>query len=156
MKLRDLIVSTAILDGDRIAGKPHLFQTLLTMLASAGHLPAAAIDSIVERLSEREALATTGIGLGVAIPHTKHRDVTRTIGMLAVCRPPIWFESLDGEATDIIVLYLGPPDRPGTDSRELSRCSLRLLQQLRTAEFRESLRRSKTADEIAELLAGID
>ena len=156
MTLRDLIVSTAVLDGDQIPGKAELFRILLDRLAAAGLVPTASIDSIVERLLGREALGTTGIGLGIAIPHTRHPDVIMTMGMLAVCHPPLWYESLDGEPADIIVLYLAPTDRRTADARETTYCSHRLLQQLRDEEFRQTLRGLKTGAEIADLLAQIE
>ena len=69
------------------------------------------------RHSKREMLGSTGIGRGVAIPHTKHASVERLLGTMAVSQAGVAFDSLDGEPVFIFVLLISPQDRPGDHLR---------------------------------------
>ena len=66
---------------------------------------------------KREELGSTGIGRGVAVPHTKHPSVDRLIGTVGVSQEGIDFQSLDGEKVHLFFLLVSPPDRPGDHLR---------------------------------------
>src|SRR5579862_8714747 len=112
MSLGDIICHTAILDGGPAVGKADLVARLATLLADAGHVPHADVPAITAAVLRRERLGSTGIGRGVAVPHARHAAVARPLGVLAVCRPPVWFDAIDAEPVDILALVLTPPDRP--------------------------------------------
>src|SRR4051812_46292609 len=113
MSLADIIACTAIIDGGPALSKAELIDRLLKLFAQAGHVPHADVPGIHAAVLRRERLGSTGIGRGLAIPHARHHAVDRPLGILAVCRPPVEYESLDGEPVDIVALVLTPQDRPG-------------------------------------------
>jgi hypothetical protein len=82
--------------------------------------------------------------------------VPHPLGILAVCRPPVAFDSLDGESVDLVALILAPPDRPGQHLGDVSRWSDGLVRRLADADFSRRLRQAGSAAEIEELLQAAD
>lgn len=152
MSLASTFVFTAIIDGSTAVSKAELIGRLLTLLAQAGHVAHAAVPDMRDAILRREHLDSTSIGEGLAIPHAKHQDVQRPLGVLAVCRPPVEFDALDGEPVDIIALILAPLDRPGQHLGEASRGSEGLVRRLADEPFCQRLRQAESAEEIKEIV----
>jgi PTS system fructose-specific IIA component/PTS system nitrogen regulatory IIA component len=110
------------------------------------------LESIVRAILNREDLGSTGIGRGVAVPHTKHASVTDLVGAVGVSSEGVDFNSLDGERVHVFFLLISPPDRPGDHLRALENIS----RQLRNDTFCRFLKQSKTAEEIRQLLDEVD
>ena len=101
---------------------------------------AARVDSVNPEvlrkvLEERELLASTAIGDGIAIPHGKMDAVGRLIGALGRARAGIEFESIDGKPTHLVFMLVAPASSTGVHLKALARLS-RLF---RDADFRERL-----------------
>jgi PTS system fructose-specific IIA component/PTS system nitrogen regulatory IIA component len=101
---------------------------------------------------KREDLGSTGIGRGVAVPHTKHPSVSRLVGTVAVSHDGVNFESLDGEPVQLFFLLVSPPDRPGDHLRALENIS----RQLRDETFCRHLKSAKGPMDIQHLLEEAD
>ncbi len=121
-------------------------------LLDAGKIPADQYESIVKAILNREELGSTGIGRGVAVPHTKHASVDRLIGTVGVSQHGIDFQSLDGEKVHLFFLLVSPPDRPGDHLRALENIS----RQLREDMFCRFLKQAKSAEDIKLLLEESD
>jgi mannitol/fructose-specific phosphotransferase system IIA component (Ntr-type) len=150
MPLRDLFVGTALLEGGRELPKSELIAPLLQLLAQQGHFSRWEVPGVLDTVLRRERLGSTGIGRGVALPHGRHPAVPRPLGVLAVCRPPVAFDSLDGEPVDILALILVPPSQPSQPERQFAE----LLRSLTNQELSRRLREVDSADELEELVAG--
>src|SRR5712691_4844168 len=125
---------------------------MIGSLAAANLLKTAESEEIVRAVLKRELLGSTGIGRGVAIPHTKHSSVERLIGTVALSRPGVSFESLDGEPVHVFVLLISPQDRPGDHLRALENVS----RSLRDDGFVHSLEKATTRDTVWSLLQEAD
>ena len=150
MRLSEFVVREAILPQLDAATKEGVIRELVASLRAAGQFPSADPDDIVRAILKRELLGSTGIGRGVAIPHTKHNGVERLAGTVAVSPTGVPFESLDGEPVYVFVLLISPQDRPGDHLRALenvSRC-------LRDDNFVRALRSAETREAIWALLEG--
>jgi PTS system nitrogen regulatory IIA component len=79
-------------------------------------------DAVYRAFAERERVASTGIGSGVAMPHGRVR-VDRPRMALAICREGLQFDSLDGEPARILVALLTPYEHPGHQIKMLARVS---------------------------------
>ena len=97
MKFADFVCVEAIRAELESVDKPSAIEELVSALVQAGAIPAAERDGIVKAIMKREELGSTGIGRGIAVPHTKHSSVDRLIGTVGVCCDGIDFISLDGE-----------------------------------------------------------
>ena len=152
MRMSDFVVRDAILAELSAANKEGVIREMVESLRAAGQFRGADLEDIVRAILKREFLGSTGIGRGVAIPHTKHNSVERLIGTVAISSKGIAFDSLDGEPVHVFVLLISPQDRPGDHLRALENVS----RSLRDDSFVRSLRAAKTREEITALLDRAD
>ena len=152
MRMSDFVIREAIVPDLRATTKEGVIREMVESLRAAGQFKGAEPEDIIRAILKRELLGSTGIGRGVAIPHTKHNSVERLIGTVAVSHQGVSFESLDGEPVQVFVLLISPQDRPGDHLRALenvSRC-------LRDDNFVKALRAATTRDQIWALLEKYD
>jgi PTS system fructose-specific IIA component/PTS system nitrogen regulatory IIA component len=148
MKFSDFVCPDAIRANLKADDKEGAIREMALALQEAGKIPADQYESIVKAILNREELGSTGIGRGVAVPHTKHPSVDRLVGAAAVSREGVDFASLDGEKVQLLFLLVSPPDRPGEHLRALES----ITRQLRDDTFCRFLKQSKTAEEVKQLL----
>jgi nitrogen PTS system EIIA component len=86
-------------------------------------------------LEERELLASTAIGDGIAIPHGKLDTVEQLVGTLGRSVPGLEFDSIDGKPTHLVFMLVAPSSSTGIHLKALARLS-RLF---RDADFRRRL-----------------
>lgn len=152
MKLCDFVKPVAIVADLRAVDKEGVIQELVAGLVEAGQLKAAEQGSIVQAILKREELGSTGIGRGIAVPHTKHPSVEQLVGAVGVSSEGVDFQSLDGEPVQLFFLLVSPPDRPGDHLRALENIS----RQLRDDTFCRFLKQAKSPEEIYQLLEEAD
>src|SRR5437870_1942248 len=152
MRMSDFVIREAIAPELKANTKEGVIREMVEGLRKAGYFKTTEPEDIVRAILKRELLGSTGIGRGVAIPHTKHPSVERLIGTVAVSRNGVPFESLDGEAVHVFVLLISPQDRPGDHLRALENVS----RALRDDSFVRALRQATTREEIWKLLEEAD
>ena len=84
MKLSDFVVREAILVDLQATGKEDAIREIVGILNRAGKLADGDQESVARAILGREELGSTGIGQGVAVPHTRHPTVDRLIGTVAL------------------------------------------------------------------------
>jgi mannitol/fructose-specific phosphotransferase system IIA component (Ntr-type) len=152
MKFADFVCREAVRPELGAQEKEEVIREIAGALAEAGEVAEEEIDSIVKAIMKREELGSTGIGRGVAVPHTKHPSVSRLVGTVGVSHEGLDFKSLDGEKVELFFLLISPPDRPGDHLRALENIS----RQLRDDTFCRFLKQAKTAGDITLLLDEAD
>ncbi|MGE0787172.1 MAG: PTS sugar transporter subunit IIA [Sandaracinaceae bacterium] len=107
MKLSDILTPQRVDVRDRVADKPASLRALAELLERGADdvIDASAIAAV---LAEREALASTGVGSGVAVPHGRAANLPALIAALLIVRDGVEFESIDGLPAHIFVALLGP------------------------------------------------
>src|SRR6516162_110940 len=152
MRMSDFVVRESISATLGAASKESAIRELVENLRTAGYFAGSEPEEIIKAIHKRELLGSTGIGRGVAIPHTKHPSVNQLIGTVAISRTGVPFESLDGEPVFVFVMLISPQERPGDHLRALenvSRC-------LRDDNLVRSLRQATTPQQVWELLGRHD
>jgi PTS system nitrogen regulatory IIA component len=152
MRMSDFVAREAIIPELKATTKEGVIREMVEGLKAAGYIKGGDSDDIVKAILKRELLGSTGIGRGVAIPHTKHSSVDRLIGTVAISPQGVAFESLDGEPVHVFVLLISPQDRPGDHLRALENVS----RSLRDDGFVRSLRHTNGRDAIWNLLDEAD
>jgi nitrogen PTS system EIIA component len=152
MKLKEFVVADAIVPDLQAASKEDAIRAMVASLKSSGAIPEADEEGIISAILKREELGSTGIGNGVAVPHTKHPSVDRLVATVALSKSGVDFASLDGEDVFILFLLVSPPDRPGDHLRGLENIS----RHLRDQTFCSFLRQSNTTKDILDLLDEAD
>lgn len=142
MKITDILNREAsILDLSSTA-KDALLAEMAGALAQAEESLDA--DSLLHVLREREALQSTGIGEGVAIPHGKVPGLDRLMATFARSTKGVDFDSIDGQPTHLFFLLVVPEQSGGQHLKALARIS----RFFRDASFRERLLAAEDIDEI--------
>src|SRR3990172_7065796 len=144
MKLSDFVVPDAILPNLAANSKENAIRLMVESLKASGSIRPGDEESIVAAILKREELGSTGIGMGVAVPHTKHPSVDKLIATVALAKDGVDFASLDGDDVYILFLLVSPPDRPGDHLRGLENIS----RHLRNQNFCNFLRQATTKDAV--------
>ncbi|NIL97959.1 MAG: PTS transporter subunit EIIA [Planctomycetales bacterium] len=152
MKFADFVCTAAIRPDLKADTKEDVIREIAGALAEAGEIAEEELDSIVKAIMKREELGSTGIGRGVAVPHTKHPSVGQLVGTVGVSHEGLDFKSLDGEKVQLFFLLISPPDRPGDHLRALENIS----RQLRDDTFCRFLKQAKTVSDVTQLLEEAD
>ena len=149
MHLTDFLDFEAIKPGLSAGTK----RSLLNQLASlAGNRLGVAPSEIVETISEREKLGSTGFGQGVAIPHGKVEGLTQIYCLFARLSEPVGYKAIDGEPVDLVFLLLSPPDAGAEHLKALAAIS----RVIRNAATLEKMRGARSRDALAAVLMGAD
>ena len=113
--------------------KQGALAELVERLIAAGVLPSPLRDTALSALREREAKMSTGMQLGIAIPHAKIDGIPCMVAALALSARGIPFASLDGLPARIFIITISPLDEIGTHVRFLADISQILANDQRRA-----------------------
>jgi PTS system nitrogen regulatory IIA component len=132
-----------------VAGKKPLFQALGSL---AEEIYGIDERKVVERLTERERLGSTGFGGGIAIPHGKIDGLNEVVGLFAQLAQPIDFAAVDDMPVDLVFMLLSPIDAGADHLKALAQVS----RALRDKAFVAKLRGAASDDALTALLAPSD
>jgi len=152
MKLSDFVVQDAIVVDLKATGKEEAIREIVGSLHAAGQVSEADLDSVIRAILGREELGSTGIGQGVAVPHTRHPTVNRLVGTVALSKKGVDFAALDGDPVNIFFLLISPPNQPGDHLRALENIS----RHLKDERFVSFLRQAKTREQVIDVLNDAD
>jgi mannitol/fructose-specific phosphotransferase system IIA component (Ntr-type) len=150
MRMSNFVVRDAIVPALTAVTRDAVVREMVAGLQAAGQFPNTDLDDIVKAVLRREQLGSTGIGRGIAIPHSRHAAVGALVGTIALSKPGVPFESIDGEPVHVFVLLISPQDRPGDHLRALEN----VVQALRDDAFVAALRACETRDQVWDLING--
>jgi PTS system nitrogen regulatory IIA component len=146
MRILDLVPPGAVVDGLRSETKEGVLRELSEVVCRL--LPSLSPDRLASILMEREALGSTGIGEGVAIPHGKVPGIERLVAAFGRSLEGVQFASLDGKPARLFFLVVAPENSAGMHLKALARIS-RLLKDER---FRRKLLAAEGADGLLQVL----
>lgn len=150
MKIVDFIREDLVVPELRASAKQEAIDELATHLAS--RLDAVRRDELIRVLTEREKLASTAIGEGVAIPHGKLNAIGQLVACVGRTRAGLDFDSMDGRPTHIFFVLVAPDNSTGVHLKALARIS-RLF---KDPEFRTRLMAASDASEMFRVIADED
>jgi nitrogen PTS system EIIA component len=152
MHLGDFILEEAITGELRAAEKPEVLAEMVGTIVEAGCLAPEDADSVVEALKQREEIGSTGIGLGVAMPHAKHPSVRRLLGAYAHSSAGVDYDSLDGQPVKAVFLILWPDGVIGPHLEAIAQVS----KMLKRGDLLDRLKGTSDRKSIVELFARAD
>ncbi|MBU3911149.1 MAG: PTS sugar transporter subunit IIA [Candidatus Omnitrophica bacterium] len=148
MKIFDFLNEKAVSADLKSETKKGIMQELTDLLVKAGELKPKMRDASVKILLNREALGSTGIGQGVAIPHGKCEHVKELVGAFGVSKKGINFDSLDGEPAYLFFLLMAPIESSGPHLKALARIS----KLLKDKYFRDSLKNAENEKTLLKIM----
>jgi nitrogen PTS system EIIA component len=150
MKILDLIQRDTVVPHLKGRTKPQILRELAANLVA--QRPELDREQVTRVLIEREDLASTAIGEGVAIPHGKLPGVAQITACLGRVKGGIDFDSMDGQPTYLFFVLVAPENSTGAHLKALARIS-RLF---KDPEFRQRLLAAEGAEEMYATLAAED
>ena len=148
MKIADILKPDGVLYNVKAKSKKQLLTELATLAAKKTGLDAVAV---LDALIERERLGTTGIGFGVALPHTRLATLKKIFCGFATSEP-VDFDSVDNKPVDLAFVLLVPESAGADHLKALARLS-RLL---KNENVVAALRKATSAKELYELITEND
>lgn len=141
MKLQDILTTELIKVPLISLEKTQIIAEMVDMLVKARRIKDR--DQVLKAILDREAVLSTGVGDGVAIPHGKAEAAPEIVAALGIARQPVDFEAIDDKPVSLVWLIVGPPSQTGQHLKALSRIS-RLVHE---RHFRERLIGAMDADD---------
>jgi mannitol/fructose-specific phosphotransferase system IIA component (Ntr-type) len=132
----------------KASDKKGVIEVLLEAVAANGGLAPEKKAAVLEALLEREALTSTGLGYGLAVPHVKTNDVDRIQIVFGRSIKGIDFESLDGNPAHFFFLVLAPTHEIEAYLRVLSAISFLMKDEAN----RRAILRARSADDVIRVL----
>jgi mannitol/fructose-specific phosphotransferase system IIA component (Ntr-type) len=136
MRLSELLNPQSVTTRLKARTKREAVAELVELLESAHGL--ASQGEILDRVLRREAMMSTGIGNGIAIPHGKARLVDRLVAACGVAPEGIEYESVDGEPATLFVLLVAPESGGALHVKVLANISRLLKEETVRRALRES------------------
>ncbi|MGR3177045.1 MAG: PTS sugar transporter subunit IIA [Candidatus Anammoxibacter sp.] len=152
MKLMEFIVKDAIIPDLKSTEKKEVIKEMVDALKEANSINKDEVKDILRALNKREELGSTGIGKGVAVPHTKHSSIKSIVGLVARSVNGVEFDALDGEPVYLFFLLLSPSDSSSSHLSALERIS----NVIRDGDFRRFIKEASSKKEIIETIEEVD
>ena len=149
MRMSEVIVDDAFITLPDEADKHTVISALVDALHNAGAITAEQVEDIVEGAMAREAVGSTGIGHGIAIPHCRSDIVDTIVCAYGMSDGGIDFDSLDGEPVHSVFLLITPPAKKDEHLQLMKN----FASQIRKEHFCEFLRQSSNSKSLIDLLA---
>ena len=146
MTIRDLLAAESINLNGTPAGKTEALNQCIDLMAKSGKI--ADVEKYRKGVFVREEEGTTGIGMGIAIPHCKSDAVTKAGLAAMVVKDGVDFESLDGTPAKIIFLIAAPNTEDNVHLQVLSKLSVMLMDE----QFTNSLINAGSVDEFLNII----
>lgn len=146
MTIRDLLAAESINLNGTPARKTEALNQCIDLMAKSGKI--ADVEKYRKGVFAREEEGTTGIGMGIAIPHCKSDAVTKAGLAAMVVKDGVDFESLDGTPAKIIFLIAAPNTEDNVHLQVLSKLSVMLMDE----QFTNSLINAGSVDEFLNII----
>lgn len=142
MEIRDILKKQLMIFELKSKSKEAVIAEMVNRLGQAGILTNE--EAFLKAVLERERQSTTGIGMGIAIPHGKSASVKEAAVVFGKAVKAIPFEALDGQDSDLFFLIAVPEEASNQHLKILSQLSRKLMNE----EVREVLRKSQSSEEV--------
>lgn len=146
MALSDLLPEGGVIADLSASSRKQALAGLCELAQRTLQVPARAV---LDAVTERERLGSTGVGDGVAIPHARTEHVDRVCGVFARLKQAVDFDAVDGRPADLVFMLLAPEEAGAEHLKALAQVA-RLF---RREEVRRALRAAPDAGAIAAILA---
>ena len=149
MKILNSLHRDAILTDLSSRDKKGLIEE---MAAPVARIIGVSCPDLVHVLMERERLGSTGIGMGIGIPHGKLKSLDDLVMGFGLSRKGVDYDTLDGRPAHLFFMLITPENSPGLHLKALARIARMLKNEL----FKEKLLRAQTADDVVSIIQAED
>ncbi len=136
MKLAEILSGSRVAIGVAVTSKKRALEEIAKLLAQGA--PSVSHVDILNSLSSREKLGSTGLGHGVAIPHGRLPGISASVGAFVRLKHPVDYETHDGQPVDLVFGLLVPQNATGEHLQHLAAIAEKFSDDAFCAEVRES------------------
>lgn len=151
-RLTQIVTSGAIVTPLQSVERDQAISELLDALIAAGAAPQSLRQELMNKVLQREKLGSTGFGQGVAVPHVKHKQITRIGAAIGLSPRGIDFKALDKQPVYSVFLLLSPEDQPEEHLKAMEA----IFKHLSKPTFRRFLKQAATPEDVRSLLEEAD
>jgi mannitol/fructose-specific phosphotransferase system IIA component (Ntr-type) len=152
MKLSQIIADGAVVPRLASRDRDEVVAELVEALITSGAAPESLRQELITRVLDREKRGSTGFGRGVAVPHVKHKSVSKMAAAVGLSQSGVDFNALDKQPVYSIFLLLSPEDRPEDHLHAMEV----IFKNLSKETFRRFLRQAGSVEEVRTLLEEAD
>jgi PTS system nitrogen regulatory IIA component len=149
MDIGDLLAPNGVVLRGGASSKRQALHAVAEVAAQALGLDES---RVFDALMEREALGSTGLGSGVAVPHARLREIDRVTAVFVRLDTPVAYDAVDDRPVDLLFALFAPPK----DGAEHLRALAAVSRALRISALREQLRQARTVDAVKALFVRND
>ncbi len=149
MKILEALHRDAILTDLISRDKKGVIEELATPVA---RIIGVGCAELIDVLLERERLGSTGIGMGIGIPHGKLKSLDNLVMGFGLSRKGVDYDTLDGRPAHLFFMLITPENASGLHLKALAR----IARMLKNEPFKEKLLRARTADDIIAIIQSED
>ena len=128
--------------------KKEIIKELIDVLVQSRKIKEKDKEEVFKSVMEREKLGSTGVGLGIAIPHGRTAAVDKLVGVLGISPEGVEFETLDGEPVHFVFLILSPLEATSDYLRAISR----VARMFKDKFLREALKNVSSVEEVIKII----
>ncbi|WP_372712952.1 PTS sugar transporter subunit IIA [Ilyobacter sp.] len=129
-------------------------EEVIRLLADMASENSNAVENkqlFLERLFQREEVGTTGIGMGIVVPHARCESLNKIIIAVALLENPIEFNTPDGVPAKLVILVGAPKN----NNKEYLDLLAKIARKFRNKDYRENILEASSKEELIEALSGI-
>jgi mannitol/fructose-specific phosphotransferase system IIA component (Ntr-type) len=146
--IQKLVDGAVLLAELKAKTKEAALKELLQHAQESGAFPKKSLQPLQKRLADREAIGSTGLGNGVAVPHVKADEVKESVLVLARAKAGMEGQAIDGRPAQILFLLVTPAAQP----EQHLQCLRWIATLARSGDFRRFLLDAPTTEAMRELL----
>jgi mannitol/fructose-specific phosphotransferase system IIA component (Ntr-type) len=148
MKIMNILDPKCIVFPLKEKNKKEIIKELIDVLVENKKIKEKDKEEVFKCVMEREKLGSTGVGLGVAIPHGRTAAVDKIVGALGISKEGVEFETLDGEPVYFVFLILSPLEATSDYLRAISY----VARMFKDKFFREALKNISSVEEVVKII----
>lgn len=152
MSFAELLPDNSIIFDLKAASRDEALREILCKIRDNGLIESSAFNEILQKLIEREELGSTGVGNGIAVPHTKNKLFSKPILCIARTQHGVSFGALDGEPVHLFFMLLSPDKNATHHLKALTFISTALRDEF----FCKFLKNSSSEEEMADTIKEMD
>ncbi|MGK7346326.1 MAG: PTS sugar transporter subunit IIA [Candidatus Nitrospinota bacterium M3_3B_026] len=152
MRITDFLSEDLVWTGLEPKDKADACAMMVDRLIEAGRIPSSRRDILLDKLMERETLASTGIGGGVAIPHASGENIEKMLVAVAVAPGGVDFDAIDDQPARLFFMIIGSERQPRTHLQLLAM----IVRACKTRDLVEKLIKSSSPGEAYRLIEQFD
>ena len=148
MELADFLTKEQVVTDLKASDRWEAIEELIDLLVDSGQIKPDHREAIISIVKKRETSMSTGIGVGIGIPHASTDLIDNVTGAFGRSKDGVNFDALDNQPVNLVMLFLVPQGQFQKHLHTLAK----IAKMLHKKEFRKSLEDAEDAAEMYQII----